>query len=569
MIDYRCEIAKKISDVTNISKEELANYIEKPKNSEMGDYACPCFKLAKELKKAPAIIAEELKNNMDIDKNLIEKVEIVGGYINFYINKESLAREVIKEFDLKKEKYGSSNEGENKNVVIDYSSPNIAKPFHIGHLRSTVIGQSLYNIYKFLGYNSIGINHLGDWGTQFGKLIEGYKRWGKEYNIDKNPIDELTKLYVRINEECKKDESVLEECRNNFKKLEDGDKTCVELWEKFRELSLNEFQRIYDILGTKFESVCGESFYTDKMPEIVEMLEKSGKLIESQGAKVVDLEEKNMPPCIIIKSNKSTTYETRDLAAILYRARTYDFCKAIYVTSYEQILHFEQIFEVAKLLDMDEKYKENLVHVPFGMVRLKEGKMSTREGNIIKLEDLLNEAVSRVEKIIEEKNPELENKKEIAKKVGIGAVIFNDLSNSRIKDEIFDWDTMLNFNGETGPYIQYIYVRTKSVLNKAGYIPKIEDVKIDNLLDKSSMEVLKLIYSFNEIVKLSISKNEPYIIARFLIDLAKAYSVFYTENQIMIENTEIKDARIYLTYMVNVVLETGANLLGIQMPERM
>jgi len=569
MIDYRCEIAKKISDVTNISKEELANYIEKPKNSEMGDYAFPCFKLAKELKKAPAIIAEELKNNMDIDKNLIEKVEIVGGYLNFYINKESLAREVIKEFDLKKEKYGSSNEGKNKNVVIDYSSPNIAKPFHIGHLRSTVIGQSLYNIYKFLGYNSIGINHLGDWGTQFGKLIEGYKRWGKEYNIDKNPIDELTKLYVRINEECKKDESVLEECRNNFKKLEDGDKTCVELWEKFRELSLNEFQRIYDILGTKFESVCGESFYTDKMPEIVEMLEKSGKLIESQGAKVVDLEEKNMPPCIIIKSNKSTTYETRDLAAILYRARTYDFCKAIYVTSYEQILHFEQIFEVAKLLDMDEKYKENLVHVPFGMVRLKEGKMSTREGNIIKLEDLLNEAVSRVEKIIEEKNPELENKKEIAKKVGIGAVIFNDLSNSRIKDEIFDWDTMLNFNGETGPYIQYIYVRTKSVLNKAGYIPKIEDVKIDNLLDKSSMEVLKLIYSFNEIVKLSISKNEPYIIARFLIDLAKAYSVFYTENQIMIENTEIKDARIYLTYMVNVVLETGANLLGIQMPERM
>ncbi len=569
MIDYRCEIAKKISDVTNISKEELANYIEKPKNSEMGDYAFPCFKLAKELKKAPAIIAEELKNNMDIDKNLIEKVEIVGGYINFYINKESLAREVIKEFDLKKEKYGSSNEGENKNVVIDYSSPNIAKPFHIGHLRSTVIGQSLYNIYKFLGYNSIGINHLGDWGTQFGKLIEGYKRWGKEYNIDKNPIDELTKLYVRINEECKKDESVLEECRKNFKKLEDGDKTCVELWKKFREVSLKEFQKVYDILGTKFESVCGESFYTDKMPEIVEMLEKSGKLIESQGAKVVDLEEKNMPPCIIIKSNKSTTYETRDLAAILYRARTYDFCKAIYVTSYEQILHFEQIFEVAKLLDMNEKYKENLVHVPFGMVRLKEGKMSTREGNIIKLEDLLNEAVSRVEKIIEEKNPELENKKEIAKKVGIGAVIFNDLSNSRIKDEIFDWDTMLNFNGETGPYIQYIYVRTKSVLNKAGYIPKIEDVKIDNLLDKSSMEVLKLIYSFNEIVKLSISKNEPYIIARFLIDLAKAYSVFYTENQIMIENTEIKDARIYLTYMVNVVLETGANLLGIQMPERM
>ena len=569
MIDYRCEIAKKISDVTNISKEELANYIEKPKNSEMGDYAFPCFKLAKELKKAPAIIAEELKNNMDIDKNLIEKVEIVGGYLNFYINKESLAREVIKEFDLKKEKYGSSNEGENKNVVIDYSSPNIAKPFHIGHLRSTVIGQSLYNIYKFLGYNSIGINHLGDWGTQFGKLIEGYKRWGKEYNIDKNPIDELTKLYVRINEECKKDESVLEECRNNFKKLEDGDKTCVELWEKFRELSLNEFQRIYDILGTKFESVCGESFYTDKMPEIVEMLEKSGKLIESQGAKVVDLEEKNMPPCIIIKSNKSTTYETRDLAAILYRARTYNFDKALYVTSYEQILHFKQVFETAKYLDLDEKYTNGLVHVPYGMVMLKTGKMSTRDGNVVKIEDLLKEAIAKVKIIIENKNPELENKEDIATKVGIGAVIFNDLYNSRIKDEIFDWDIMLNFNGETGPYMQYIYVRTKSVLEKAGYIPKLKDVNLDKLLDEDSVKVIKLLYQFNDKIMQAIEKYEPYIVARYLIEVAKTYSSFYNNNKIICDDKEVQDARIYLTYATGIVLKTGAALLGIKMPDKM
>lgn len=313
----------------------------------------------------------------------------------------------------------------------------------------------------------------------------------------------------------------------------------------------------------------GESFYIDKMPEIVEMLEKSGSLVESQGAKVVDLEEKNMPPCIIIKSNESTTYETRDLAAILYRAREYDFCKAIYVTSYEQILHFQQIFEVAKLLDMDDKYKENLVHVPFGMVRLKEGKMSTREGNIIKLEDLLNEAVSRVEKIIEEKNPNLEDKSEIAKKVGIGAVIFNDLSNSRIKDEIFDWDVMLNFNGETGPYVQYIYVRTKSVLNKAEIIPEFKNLNLSNLLDKYSMDVLKLVYNFNENVELAMKKNEPSIIARFLIDLAKAYSGFYTENQIMVEDKEVKSSRVYLTYVVNNVLKVGAGLLGIEMPDRM
>ncbi len=313
----------------------------------------------------------------------------------------------------------------------------------------------------------------------------------------------------------------------------------------------------------------GESFYTDKMPEIVEMLEKSGKLVESQGAKVIELEEKDMPPCIIIKSNKSTTYDTRDLAAILYRAREYNFCKAIYVTSYEQILHFQQVFEVAKLLDMEDKYKENLVHVPFGMVRLKEGKMSTREGNIIKLEDLLNEAISRVEKIIEEKNPNLENKKEIAKKVGIGAVIFNDLSNSRIKDEIFDWDVMLNFNGETAPYVQYIYVRTKSILDKAEFIPEFKDINIRNLLDAYSLDVLKLVYSFNEILELAMKKNEPSIIARFLIDLAKAYSSFYTENQIMVQDKDIQNARIYLTYVVNNVLKVVAGLLGIEMPDKM
>lgn len=569
MIDYRCEIAKKISDVTNISKEELANYIEKPKNSEMGDYAFPCFKLAKELKKAPAIIAEELKNNMDIDKNLIEKVEIVGGYINFYINKESLAREVIKEFDLKKEKYGSSNEGENKNVVIDYSSPNIAKPFHIGHLRSTVIGNSLYRIYKKLGYNCIGVNHLGDYGTQFGKLIEGYKRWKDEYNIEENPIDELTKIYIRINNLCKEDESVLEACRDNFKKLEEKDEYCTALWEKFRSLSLKEFQKVYDLLDIHFDSLNGEAFYSDKMQEIIDILDKSGKLVESEGAHVINLDDKQMPPCLIEKSNGSTTYATRDLAAIMYRARTYDFDKALYVTSYEQILHFRQIFEVAKLLGLDEKYINGLTHIPFGMVQLKTGKMSTREGNIIKLEDLLNEAISRAKEIIDTKNPDLENKDEIAKIIGIGAVIFNDLYNSRIKDEIFDWNEMLNFNGETGPYLQYIYVRTNSIIQKAGYIPELKNVDFSEFKNENADNIIKMLYEFGNTIKLSAEKYEPYIIARYLIDLAQAFSSFYNNYKIISDDKKAQDARLYLTYCVNIVLKSGAELLGMKMPEKM
>ena len=411
---------------------------------------------------------------------------------------------------------------------------------------------------------------MGDYGTQFGKLIEGYKMWGKEYNIEEDPINELTKIYIRINEACKNDEQILENCRNNFKKLEDGDPYCVEIWKKFRELSLQEFQKVYDLLGSKFDSWNGESFYSDKMPEVIEILEKTGKLVESQGAKIIDLEDKGInTPCIIEKSNVSTTYATRDLAAILYRARTYDFDKALYVTSYEQVLHFKQVFEVAKLLGLDEKYTNGLEHVSFGMVLLPEGKMSTREGNIIKLEELLNEAISRAKEIIEQKNPDLENKEEVAKKVGIGAVIFNDMSASRIKDEVFDWNTILNFQGETGPYVQYTYVRTKSVLEKAGYLPKIEDIKTNNLSDEYSLAILKLIYNFEDVLIQVTDKNEPSILARYLIDLAKAYSSFYNENKIIVEDKEVQNARVYLTYAVSQVLKQGANLLGIQMPEKM
>ena len=568
MINFKNIIAEEISKITNIEINEISKFIEVPKESENGDYAFPCFKLAKTLKKSPNLIADDLKLNINIPENVIEKIEVVGGYLNFFINKETLATEILSEV-TKTENYGKSNIGEGKNIVIDYSSPNIAKTFHIGHLRTTVIGASLYNIYKYLGYNVTGINHIGDYGTQFGKLIEGYKRWGSEYNLDENPIEKLTEIYVRISNLCKEDENVLEECRNNFKKLEDGDKECVELWTKFKDLSLKEFQKVYDILGIKFDSWNGEAFYTDKMQEVIDLLQKSGKLIESQGARIIDLEEFGMAPCLIQKSNGSSTYATRDLAAILYRARTYDFDKALYVTSYEQTLHFKQVFQVAKLLGLDKKYTDGLEHISYGMVLLETGKMSTRDGNVVKLEDLLNEAIERAKEIINEKNPKLKNKDEIAKKVGVGAVVFNDLSNNRVKDEIFNWDRILSFQGETGPYLQYTYVRTKSIIEKAGGLPSFENIDKKYLLEDSANKILKILYNFEKTLIQVTEKNEPCILSRYLIDLAKAYSNFYNENQIITEDKKIQNTRIFLTYATGNVLKIGAKLLGMEMPDRM
>ena len=568
MIDFKQIIAESIAQITKIEVNEIKGFIEVPKEQGNGDYAFPCFKLAKTLRKSPNVIADDIKANVNISEKYVEKIEVVGGYLNFFVNKETLAKEILQEVD-ENEEYGKSKIGNGKNIVIDYSSPNIAKTFHIGHLRTTVIGSALYNIYKYLGYNVTGINHLGDYGTQFGKLIEGYKRWGTEYNLDENPIEKLTEIYVRISNLCKEDESVLEACRDNFKKLEDGDPECVELWTKFKDLSLREFQKVYDILGTKFDSWNGESFYTDKMGEVIDLLEKSGKLVESQGARIIDLEDYGMAPCLIEKSNGSSTYATRDLAAILYRARTYDYDKALYVTSYEQILHFKQVFATAKYLGLDEKYTNGLVHVPFGMILLKTGKMSTREGKVIKLEDLLNEAIEKSKEIIEKKNPELENKEDVAKKVGVGAIIFNDLSNSRIKDEIFDWDIMLNFNGETGPYVQYTTVRAKSVLEKAGYIPNIKEVNVEKLNDKDSQKIINQLYNFNSILKNVTEKEEPSILARYLVDLAQNFSSFYNNCHVITEDKEMQDARLYITYMVKTVLEKGINLLGIQVPEKM
>ena len=571
MINFKEEIAKIISNYMKIDIEKILENLEIPKDSNMGDYAFPCFVLAKEMKKSPVMIAEELKNSITEeigqDNKYIESVSSVNGFLNFSINKETIIKETIKDFDNAKQ-YGKSDVGKGKTILVEYSSPNIAKPFHIGHLKTTILGNCLYNVYKFLGYNTIGLNHLGDYGTQFAKLIEGYKMWGSEYDFTENPIDKMAEVYARINALCEENEDVLEKCRDNFKKLEEGDPYCVEIWNKFKELSLKEFDKIYNLLGVKFDSMNGEAFYSDKMQEVVDILEKNGKLVESQGAKVVDLKEQGIEtPCIIQKANGSSIYATRDLAAILYRARTYDFDKCLYVVAIEQSLHFKQVFAVAKYLDLDEKYTNGLEHVSYGMIRLPEGKMSTRKGNFVKVNDLLNDSISKVEEIM--KDRAIENKEEVAKKVGIGAVIFNNLCENRIKDQVFDLNQALNFNGETGPYLQYICVRTKSVIEKAGYIPEASSIDFTKLTDKESMQIINAIATFEQTLELVAKKEEPSILARYLISLAQSFSTFYNNNHILGEEKSVQDARLYLANMVGNVLETGLNLLGIQVPDKM
>ena len=567
-MDYKLYIAEAISNVTNINKEEIKTYIEVPKEEKNGDYSFPCFRLAKELKQSPVNIANNIKDNIIVDNNIISKIDVVNGFLNFYIAKSCIAKETIMKFDNQKEDYGKSEIGKEKTVIVEYSSPNIAKPFHIGHLKTTIIGNSLYKLYKFLGFKTIGINHLGDYGTQFAKLIEGYKRWGGEYDFSTDAIDKLAEIYKRINALCEEDENVLEECRATFKKLEDGDKYCTELWNKFKDLSLEEFNKIYDLLGIKFDSIKGEAFYSDKMQEVIDLLEKSGKLIESQGAKVVDLENQGInTPCIIQKANGSSIYATRDLAAILYRTRTYDFDKCLYVVGEEQSLHFKQVFAVAKYLGLDEKYTNGLEHVSYGMIRLPEGKMSSRKGNFVKVKDLIDEAISKSKEII--KDRDIENKDLIAKQVGVGAVIFEDLAESRTKNQVFDLKEALNFNGETGPYIQYMTVRTKSVLEKAGYLPKSEGLNFEKITDDTSIKLLKLIDNFSSILIDAMQKNEPSIISRYLIDVSETFSTFYNNNKILCDDKEAQDSRLYITYMTKVVLTNGLGLLGIEVPEKM
>ena len=555
-------------NMINLNRENIANFLETPKDKKNGDVSFPCFILAKILKRSPIEIANIIKENIDIENTVVSKIDIVNGFLNFYIDKNKIAQSVISKFNVNEETYGSSDEGKGKNVIVEYSSPNIAKPFHIGHLKTTILGNSLYNMYKFLGYNTIGINHLGDYGTQFAKLIIAYDKWGNEYDLSVDPITKLSEMYVRINKLCEEDENVLNECRNTFKKLENGDQHCVDIWKKFKEVSLAEFQKIYDLLGIKFDSMNGESFYSDKLNEVVELLEKSGKLEESNGAKIVDLSDVGIDtPCIIQKANGSSIYATRDLAAILYRARTYDFDKCLYVVGNEQTLHFKQVFAVAKYLGLDEKYLNGLEHVSYGMIRLPEGKMSTRKGNFVKVEDLLNDAISKANEII--KDRDIGNKDEVAKKVGIAAVVFDNLKESRIKEQVFDVNKALNFSGETGPYIQYTVVRTNSILNKAGYIPKSEDVIADELTDDKSISLLKTIGKFNETISSALKKSEPFYVSRYLLDLSKQFSEFYNENKVICDDNDIQNARLYLTYMTKTTLTNGLKLLGIDVPDKM
>ena len=562
MVNIKKELSILLNKEVSIDTYDL---IKEIKEKDKGDYTFPCFALAKELHKAPNQIADELKEKINSD--IIEKIESVNGYLNFYINKEFLIKEVFNEYELKKEDYGKGNE--QGTVCVEYSSPNIAKPFHIGHMRTTLIGHALYNIYKYLGYNTIGINHLGDYGTQFGKLIEGYKLWGNEYDLSTNPIDKLVEIYVRINKECENEE-ILERCRNNFKLLENGDEYCTSLWKKFSELSMEEFNRTYDLLGIKFDEIKGEASYVNDKEDIINILEKNNKLVESQGAKIVDLEDVGInTPCIIEKSDGSSIYATRDLAAIRYRAKTYDYNKSLYITAYEQDLHFKQVFAVAKYLDLDPKYIDGLEHVSYGMYRLKEGKMSTRKGNFIKVQDVLDEAINKAKAKVSDKNPDLEDIDEVAKKVGIGAVVFGDLYNSRIKDEVFDIDEMLEFQGETCPYIQYMYVRIKSILRKLNEEVLINDVKYDKLHDDLSYDLVKQIYNFNDVLKEVVDKNEPYILSRYLIKLAQTYSDYYNTYKILSDDIDERNSRVYLVDIVANILKTGCSLLGIEMPEKM
>ena len=568
MIDFKKEIARKIADITDIEEQELVNYIEIPPNSDLGDFAFPCFRLAKTLRKAPQVIANELKEKIDLGEN-IEKIEVAGGYLNFFINKTALVKAVLTEISDKKEMYGSSDIGKGKNIPIDYSSPNIAKPFHIGHLRSTVIGGAIYKIYEFLGYNSIGINYVGDWGLQFGKVMAGYSLWKDEYDFSEKPINSILQIYIRYNKESKENEDLMDLARKWFAKLENGDEEATKFWKWMRKLSLEEYNKIYDLINCKFDSYNGEAFYNDKMDRVVKMLEEKNLLVESQGAKVVDLSEYNMPPCIIITSAGTTIYATRDLASLLYRIENYDFDKALYVVGNEQQLHFKQIFKVLELMGY-EKYAKNCVHIPFGLVVDKNGeKIGSRKGNGTSLEEIFSEAISKVQKIIDEKNPDLEDKEEVARMVGTGAIIFNDLANNRIKDEIFDWDMLLNFNGETGPYVQYIYVRTQSILRKAGYEPDISEVDFEVLKEPQVIEIVKLLSRFNEVILSAAEKFEPSIIARYLIDLSQSFSAFYNDCHIICDDKHLQNARLKLTSSVAVVIKTGLKLLGIECPNKM
>lgn len=566
MQDFKVAVATCLKEhIEELTLEEITALIEVPPNKDMGDFAFPCFKLAKVFRKAPNMIAAELSEKIEA-KGVISNVTPLGGYINFFVNKSQLAETVIKDVLTKKEKYGHSDLGKDKTIVIDFSSPNIAKPFHIGHIRTTVIGNALYKIYDSQGYNTVRINHLGDYGTQFGKLIVAFKLWGNKEAVEANPIPELLKLYIQFHDEAERHPEMEDEARAWFTKLENGDKEAKELWQWFRDESLKEFARVYDLLDIEFDSYNGESFYSDKMDRVIDIIKDKGLLQESQGTNIVDLEEYNMPPALITKNDGSTLYMTRDLAAALYRKENYDFEKCIYVVGSQQSLHFQQLFKVLELVGFE--WAKDMVHVPFGMVALEEGTISTRKGRVVFLEDVLKQAIEKTKETMLTKNPNALNVDEIAKQVGVGAVVFQELSNSRIKDYTFSWSRTLSFEGETGPYVQYTHARCCAVLRKAEE-EVTTDINYELLNDVDSAEVLKVIASFNKTILNAMRKNEPHIITRFVLDLAQAFNKFYHDNSILVEDAELRKARLALVCATRQALENGLKLLGMQAPERM
>lgn len=565
-MDYKKHIAEKLASC-GIDKEEIEAAIAVPPDNKMGDYALPCFKFAKVMRKSPVAIAEELKNTFATD-DAISEVEAVNGYLNFRVNRTALVKETLEKIAVQGEAFGSSDMGNGKTICIDYSSVNIAKPFHIGHLSTTVIGGALYRIFKFLGYNTVGINHLGDYGTQFGKLIYAYKHWGSEEAVKEGGVKELTRLYVRYHKESENDPSMDDEARSYFKLIENGDEECVKLFNLFKEITLKEVEKIYDELDIKFDSYAGESFYNDKMQPVIDELAEKGLLVESEGAKIVDLEKYGMPPCIILRSDGASLYATRDLAAACYRKEHYDFDKCLYVVAYQQNLHFKQIFKVLEL--MGKPWAKDLVHVAYGMVSLLDDNgnqvaMSTRNGTVVLLEDVLKKSHEKCLEIIEQKNPDLEDKENVARQVGTGAVIFGALSNSKIKDIAFSYSKILNFDGETGPYVQYTAARIKSVLRKGGAIGKYE---IKNV-NEDEYQLIALLSTFPDVVKAAAERLEPFFVTRYAIDVASAFNKFYFDCKIIGDDANETNFRLAISSATLTVLSSALTLLGIKVPERM
>ena len=565
-MDYKKHIAEKLASC-GIDKEEIEAAIAVPPDNKMGDYALPCFKFAKVMRKSPVAIAEELKNMFATD-DAISEVEAVNGYLNFRVNRTALVKETLEKIAEQGEAFGSSDMGNGKTICIDYSSVNIAKPFHIGHLSTTVIGGALYRIFKFLGYNAVGINHLGDYGTQFGKLIYAYKHWGSEEAVKEGGVKELTRLYVRYHKESENDPSMDDEARSYFKLIENGDEECVKLFNLFKEITLKEVEKIYDELDIKFDSYAGESFYNDKMQPVIDELAEKGLLVESEGAKIVDLEKYGMPPCIILRSDGASLYATRDLAAACYRKERYDFDKCLYVVAYQQNLHFKQIFKVLEL--MGKPWAKDLVHVAYGMVSLLDDNgnqvaMSTRNGTVVLLEDVLEKCHEKCLEIIEQKNPDLEDKENVARQVGTGAVIFGALSNSKIKDIAFSYSKILNFDGETGPYVQYTAARIKSVLRKGGAIGKYE---IKNV-NEDEYQLIALLSTFPDVVKAAAERLEPFFVTRYAIDVASAFNKFYFDCKIIGDDANETNFRLAISSATLTVLSSALTLLGIKVPERM